>query len=184
MIPGDYVTTEDGTGIVHIAPTFGADDKKVADAAGVPGLYMQTKNNGPRPMVDFTGKYWRVEDLDEEWYKANVNDELYRRYAGRWVKNAYDPQFTIDGKYTSDKLFATINLDVASQKIDIVVGTDDFVVNILGDLNDDGVVNFTDATSILTVMGSGEYNVAADVNNDGIVNFTDYMSILTVMANQ
>ena len=99
VIPGDYVTTDDGTGIVHIAPTFGADDKKVGDAAGVPGLYMQTKNNGPRPMVDFTGKYWRVEDLDEEWYKANVNDELYRKYAGRWVKNAYDPQFTIDGKY-------------------------------------------------------------------------------------
>ena len=99
VIPGDYVTTEDGTGIVHIAPTFGADDKKVGDAAGVPGLYMLTKNNGPRPMVDFTGKYWKVEDLDEEWYKANVNDELYRRYAGRWVKNAYDPQFTIDGKY-------------------------------------------------------------------------------------
>ena len=99
VILGDYVTTEDGTGIVHIAPTFGADDKKVADAAGVPGLYMQTKNNGPRPMVDFTGKYWNVEDLDEEWYKANVNDALYRRYAGRWVKNAYDPQFTIDGKY-------------------------------------------------------------------------------------
>ena len=99
VIPGDYVTTEDGTGIVHIAPTFGADDKKVADAAGVPGLYMQTKNNGPRPMVDFTGKYWRVEDLDQDWYKSNVNDELYRRYAGRWVKNAYDPQFTIDGKY-------------------------------------------------------------------------------------
>ena len=99
VIPGDYVTTEDGTGIVHIAPTFGADDKKVADAAGVPGLYMQTKNNGPRPMVDFTGKYWNIEDLDEEWYKANVNDELYRRYAGRWVKNAYDPQFTVNGKY-------------------------------------------------------------------------------------
>ena len=99
VIPGDYVTTEDGTGIVHIAPTFGADDKKVADAAGVPGLYMQTKANGPRPMVDFTGKYWNIEDLDEEWYKANVNDELYRRYAGRWVKNAYDPQFTVDGKY-------------------------------------------------------------------------------------
>ena len=99
VIPGDYVTTEDGTGIVHIAPTFGADDKKVADAAGVPGLHMQTKNNGPRPMVDFTGKYWNIEDLDEEWYKANVNDELYRKYAGRWVKNAYDPQFTVDGKY-------------------------------------------------------------------------------------
>ena len=94
VIPGDYVTTDDGTGIVHIAPTFGADDKRVADAAGVPGLYMQTKNNGPRPMVDFTGKYWKVEDLDPEWYKANVNDALYSRYAGRFVKNAYDPTLT------------------------------------------------------------------------------------------
>ena len=99
IISGDYVTTEDGTGIVHIAPTFGADDKKVGDAAGVPGLYMQTKAYGPRPMVDFTGKFWLPEDLDEDWYKANVNDELYRRYAGRFVKNAYNPQFTIDGKY-------------------------------------------------------------------------------------
>ena len=112
VIPGDYVTTEDGTGIVHIAPTFGADDKKVADAAGVPGLYMQTKNNGPRPMVDFTGKYWRVEDLDEEWYKANVNDELYRKYAGRWVKNAYDPQFTIDGKYDETAASKAESLDL------------------------------------------------------------------------
>ena len=94
VIPGDYVTTEDGTGIVHIAPTFGADDKKVGDAAGIPGLYMQTKNNGLRPMVDFTGKYWKVEDLDEAWYAANVNDELYSRYAGRFVKNAYDPTLT------------------------------------------------------------------------------------------
>ncbi len=112
VIPGDYVTTEDGTGIVHIAPTFGADDKKVADAAGVPGLYMQTKNNGPRPMVDFTGKYWKVEDLDEEWYKANVNDELYRRYAGRWVKNAYDPQFTVDGKYDEAAAAKAESLDL------------------------------------------------------------------------
>ena len=94
VIPGDYVTTEDGTGIVHIAPTFGADDKKVGDAAGIPGLYMQTKNNGPRPMVDFTGKYWKIEDLDEEWVKANVNTELYGKYAGRFVKNAYDPTLT------------------------------------------------------------------------------------------
>ena len=99
VIPGDYVTTEDGTGIVHIAPTFGADDKKVGDAAGVPGLYMQTKNFGPRPMVDFTGKYWKIEDLDDAWVKANVNVDLYGKYAGRWVKNAYDPQFTVDGKY-------------------------------------------------------------------------------------
>ena len=94
VIPGDYVTTEDGTGIVHIAPTFGADDKKVGDAAGVPGLYMQTKNYGPRPMVDFTGKYWKIEDLDEAWVAANVNTELYGKYAGRFVKNAYAPNLT------------------------------------------------------------------------------------------
>ena len=94
VISGDYVTTEDGTGIVHIAPTFGADDKKVGDAAGVPGLYMQTKNYGPRPMVDFTGKYWKIEDLDPEWVAANVNTELYGKYAGRFVKNAYDPTLT------------------------------------------------------------------------------------------
>ena len=99
VIPGDYVTTEDGTGIVHIAPTFGADDKKVADAASIPGMYMHTKNHGLRPMVDFTGKYWAVEDLDEAWYAANMNDEWYNRYAGRYVKNAFDPQFTVDGRY-------------------------------------------------------------------------------------
>ena len=112
VIPGDYVTTEDGTGIVHIAPTFGADDKKVGDAAGVPGLYMQTKNYGPRPMVDFTGKYWRVEDLDQDWYKSNVNDELYSKYAGRWVKNAYDPQFTVDGKYDEAAAAKAESLDL------------------------------------------------------------------------
>ncbi len=94
VIPGDYVTTEDGTGIVHIAPTFGADDKKVADAAGVPGLYFQTKANGPRPMVDFTGKYWKIDDLDEAWVKEHLDVELYGHYAGRFVKNAYDPTLT------------------------------------------------------------------------------------------
>ncbi len=99
VIPGEYVTTEDGTGIVHIAPTFGADDKKVADAAAIPGMYMHTKNHGLRPMVDFTGKYWAVEDLDEAWYAANMNDAWYSRYAGRFVKNAFDPQFTIEGRY-------------------------------------------------------------------------------------
>ena len=99
VIPGDYVTTEDGTGIVHIAPTFGADDKKVADAASIPGMYMHTKNHGLRPMVDFTGKYWAVEDLDETWYAANMNDAWYSRYAGRFVKNAFDPQFTVEGRY-------------------------------------------------------------------------------------
>ena len=94
VILGDYVTTEDGTGIVHIAPTFGADDKKVGDAAGVPGMYLLTKNYGLRPMVDFTGKFWKKEDLDEAWYATHVNDELYNRFAGRFVKNAYDPALT------------------------------------------------------------------------------------------
>ena len=94
VIMGDYVTTEDGTGIVHIAPTFGADDKKVGDAAGVPGMYLLTKNYGLRPMVDFTGKFWKKEDLDEAWYATHVNDELYNRFAGRFVKNAYDPALT------------------------------------------------------------------------------------------
>ncbi len=112
VIAGDYVTTEDGTGIVHIAPTFGADDKKVGDAAGVPGLYMLTKNNGMRPMVDFTGKYWNIEDLDEDWVKENVNTDLYSKYAGQWVKNAYDPKYTVDGKYDEAAAQKDENLDI------------------------------------------------------------------------
>ncbi|MBR1563983.1 MAG: isoleucine--tRNA ligase [Paludibacteraceae bacterium] len=112
IIPGDYVTTEDGTGIVHIAPTFGADDKKVADQAGVQGLYMQTKQNGLRPMVDFTGKYWNLDDLDEEWVKTNVNTELYSQFAGQWVKNAYDPRYTIDGRYDEAAAQKDENLDI------------------------------------------------------------------------
>ncbi len=112
VIPGDYVTTEDGTGIVHIAPTFGADDKKVAEAAGVPGLYMQTKEQGPRPMVDFSGKYWKIEDLDEAFVEKCVNVELYGQYAGQFVKNAYDPKYTIDGKYDEKAAAKDENLDV------------------------------------------------------------------------
>ena len=92
VIPGDYVTTEDGTGIVHIAPTFGADDARVAKAAGIPALYMINKKMETRPMVDLTGKYYAIEDLDEEFVKNFVNVDLYSEYASRWVKNAYDPQ--------------------------------------------------------------------------------------------
>ncbi|MBO4722170.1 MAG: isoleucine--tRNA ligase [Muribaculaceae bacterium] len=99
VIPGDYVTTDDGTGIVHIAPTFGADDAFVAHAAGVPALYMINKKLETRPMVDLTGKYYNIEDLDEDFVKNFVNVELYKEYAGAWVKNAYDPKFTVDGKY-------------------------------------------------------------------------------------
>ena len=99
VIPGDYVTTEDGTGVVHIAPTFGADDANVAHAAGVPALYMINKKLETRPMVDLTGKYYLIEDLDEDFVKNFVNVDLYKEYAGAWVKNAYDPKFTVDGKY-------------------------------------------------------------------------------------
>ena len=112
VILGDYVTTEDGTGIVHIAPTFGADDKKVADAARVPGMYLKTKNFGLRPMVDFTGKYWKIEDLDEQFVKENVNVNLYSQYAGQWVKNAYDPKYTIDGRYDEAAAQKDENLDI------------------------------------------------------------------------
>ena len=94
IIPGDYVTTEDGTGIVHIAPTFGADDKRVAAAAGIPPLQMIDKDGKPQPMVDRTGKFWRVEDLDPEFVKNSMDVEAYRPYAGQFVKNAYDPTKT------------------------------------------------------------------------------------------
>ena len=94
VILGDYVTTEDGTGIVHIAPTFGADDAFVAKKAGVPGLTMTTKKGETRPMVDLTGKFFKIEDLDEEFVKERVNVEEYGKYAGRFVKNAYDPELT------------------------------------------------------------------------------------------
>jgi isoleucyl-tRNA synthetase len=94
VIAGDYVTTEDGTGIVHIAPTFGADDAFVAKKAGVPGLTFLTKKGETRPMVDMTGKFFILEDLDEEFVKNQINVDLYKEYAGRYVKNAYDKNLT------------------------------------------------------------------------------------------
>lgn len=90
VIPGDYVSTEDGTGIVHIAPTFGADDNRVAKAAGIPPMMMIDKEGNQRPMVDMTGKFYKIEDLDPEFVKKYVNVDLYKEYAGRYVKNAYD----------------------------------------------------------------------------------------------
>ena len=112
VIPGDYVTTEDGTGIVHIAPTFGADDANVAKAAGVPALYMINKKLETRPMVDFSGKYYRIEDLDEDFVARFVNVELYKEYAGAWVKNAYDPQYTVGGKYDEEAASKAEDLNV------------------------------------------------------------------------
>ena len=112
IIPGDYVTTEDGTGIVHIAPTFGADDAFVAKAAGIPSLFMINKLGETRPMVDFTGKFYLMEELDEEFVKACVNVELYKEYEGKWVKNAYDPQFTVNNVFDKKAAAAAENLDI------------------------------------------------------------------------
>lgn len=94
VIPGDYVTTEDGTGIVHIAPTFGADDALVAKAAGVPPLQLVNKKGELRPMVDLTGKFYFLDELDENFVKEHVNVVLYKEYEGRFVKNDYDPRLT------------------------------------------------------------------------------------------
>ncbi len=94
VITGDFVTTEDGTGIVHIAPTFGADDDRVAKANGVPPLMMCDKDGVMRPMVDLTGKYYKLEDLDPAFVQGQMNAADYDPFAGIFVKNAYDPALT------------------------------------------------------------------------------------------
>ena len=94
VITGDFVTTEDGTGIVHIAPTFGADDAKVAKENDVPGLTLIDKDGNIRPMVDMTGKFHRIEDIDSDFVKENINTELYAEFAGRFVKNEYDDRLS------------------------------------------------------------------------------------------
>lgn len=99
VICDDYVTTEDGTGIVHIAPTFGADDARVGKAAGIPSLYLVNKSAETRPMVDLTGKYYVLEELDPAFVEKCMDVEAYKHHEGNWVKNAYDPQFTQNGVY-------------------------------------------------------------------------------------
>ena len=94
VIPGNYVTTEDGTGIVHIAPNFGADDAMVAKKACVPPIVMIDKMGHQRPVVDLQGKYFLAEDLDDEFVKNYINLPLWNRYSGRYVKNAYDETLT------------------------------------------------------------------------------------------
>lgn len=102
IIPGDFVTTEDGTGIVHIAPTFGADDDRVAKANGIAPLTLIDKNGDIRPMVDLKGRFYLIEELDEDFVKEYVNEEVYRTWEGRYVKNAYigltdkDPSLDVD----------------------------------------------------------------------------------------
>ena len=104
VINGDFVTTTDGTGIVHIAPTFGADDDKVSKANGVPPFMVVDKDQVKQAMVDRSGKMYKIEDLSEEFVRTRVNLESYGPYAGRYVKNAYDPSLAPDAP--------TIDIDI------------------------------------------------------------------------
>ena len=112
VIPGDYVTTDDGTGIVHIAPTFGADDAKVAKAAGIPPLFIINRRGETRPMVDLRGRYYTIEDCAESFLDKCVNVDLYARHAGEYVKNAYDPKFNEGGKYDEKAAAAAEDLNI------------------------------------------------------------------------
>ncbi len=91
VISGDYVTTEDGTGIVHIAPTFGADDARVAQAAGIPPLFVVDRAGKNQPMVDRSGRFFPLGELDPAWTQTHVNTAEYEKFAGRFVKPDYDP---------------------------------------------------------------------------------------------
>ncbi len=111
VIPGDYVSTDDGTGIVHIAGTFGADDLRVSRQAGIPPLHMIDKDGNLRPMVDLSGRFYQLEDLDPEFVEKMVDVELYRPWAGKYVKNAYNPEASDDTK--------TLDLEIC---MDLVAG--------------------------------------------------------------
>lgn len=112
VIGGDYVTTEDGTGIVHIAPTFGADDAKVAKDAGIPSLFIINEAGETRPMVDLTGKYYTLDDCAANFAEQCLNAELYARHAGDFVKNAYDPRFNEGGKYDENAAAKAEDLNI------------------------------------------------------------------------
>ncbi len=105
VILGDYVSTEDGTGIVHIAPTFGADDDRVAKAAGIPPMLLIDKDGNKQPMVDKQGRLFPLEDMAPEFVRNNVDTTLYGEYAGRFVKNAYDPNLGEED--------ATLDIDIS-----------------------------------------------------------------------
>ena len=111
VIPGDYVSTDDGTGIVHIAGTFGADDLRVSRAAGVPPLHMIDREGNLRPMVDLTGRFYRLEDLDPDFVASMVDTEAYSEWAGRYVKNAYDPE----ADETTETLDVAICMDLKAK---------------------------------------------------------------------
>ncbi len=104
VITGDFVTIEDGTGIVHTAPTFGADDDRVAKVSGVPPMLLIDKDGNRQPMVDRRGRFFSIDDLDATFVKERVNVNLYKEYAGRFVKNEYDASLGADA--------ATLDVDL------------------------------------------------------------------------
>lgn len=107
VIKGDYVTTEDGTGIVHIAPTFGADDDRVGKQAGIAPMLLIDKDGNKQPMVDKRGRFFVLDEIDDDFLANHVDTELYGEYAGRFVKNAYDPDLTEDD--------TTLDIDISVQ---------------------------------------------------------------------
>ena len=111
VITGDYVSTDEGTtGIVHIAPTFGADDKKVAAAAGIAPMMVLDRNCNPQPQVDHDGRFYPLEDLDPEYVKTHVSPE-YKEYAGRYVKNAFDDSLPKDAPTLDIDLCMMMKMD-------------------------------------------------------------------------
>jgi isoleucyl-tRNA synthetase len=117
VIAGDYVTTDDGTGIVHIAPTFGADDAKMARDAQIPSLFMINTKGETRPMVDLTGKYYVEAELAPE-FKAACLDASYAHHAGDYVKNAYAPEFNVGGKYDAAAAEKAEDLNIEGLDLD------------------------------------------------------------------
>lgn len=118
VLVGDFVTTEDGTGIVHIAPTFGADDARIAKVNDVPALLLTDKDGNLRPMVDLTGKYFKIEDIDTAFVKEKVNVDLYKEYAGRYVKNEYDDTLPADANTLDIDLSVMLKLQDRAFKIE------------------------------------------------------------------
>ena len=116
VISGDYVTTEDGTGVVHIAPTFGADDKKVAANFGVPGMMVIDKDGKRQAQVDHDGRFYPIEDLDPEYVSSHV-DPSYKEYAGRYVKNAFDDSLPADAPTLDVDLCMMMKMDGRAFKI-------------------------------------------------------------------
>lgn len=118
IISGDFVTTEDGTGVVHIAPTFGADDDRVAKVAGISPLILRNRQGSPEPMVDRTGKFYNIEDLSPDFVQDHINTEFYKEFAGCYVKNDYNPNPPADGSSLDVDLCVWLKMENKAFKIE------------------------------------------------------------------